>query len=52
MDPDLAMALRVSFEEERARQEAAARAAAAEEKVGLVVFFFPICSMLIQLLVL
>lgn len=29
-DPALAMALRVSFEEERARQEAAAKAAASE----------------------
>ncbi|RHY44506.1 hypothetical protein DYB30_012837 [Aphanomyces astaci] len=31
MDPDLALALRVSMEEERARQEAAAKRAAAEE---------------------
>lgn len=33
-DPALAMALRVSYEEERARQEAAAKAAADEEGGG------------------
>lgn len=34
MDPELAMALRVSMEEERARQERAATAAAAQEQQG------------------